>query len=77
MVIEWRVTNYDDIIIPEGAGLLFQWEGRIPHNVIEMASAVSVQPDCVFVGANAIETGQVNCLLYSYFELHGVDNYKG
>lgn len=58
--IEWRIASYEDLVITEGTGLLFEWEGVVPHNVIEMASSVSVARDCSFVGDQAQQLGQVS-----------------
>jgi len=60
-VIEWRLGAYRDLTISEGAGLLFQWNGPVPHNVIEMASPLSVTEDCKFVNQDSKKLGQV-CL---------------
>ena len=59
VVINWRVTTYNDITIPEGMGLIFQWNGPVPHSVVEMASRSSVD-SCLFVGPQAALTGQVS-----------------
>ena len=58
VVINWRVTAYSDITVPEGTGLIFQWNGPVPHSVVEMASRSSVD-SCLFVGPQAYLTGQV------------------
>ena len=59
-VIEWGIMEYSDITITEGTGLLFQWDGAVPQNVVEMASEASVGEDCMFVGEEQGEAlGQV------------------
>ena len=45
-VIEWRVTTYADITIPEGTGLLFHWDGSVYHDLIEMQTAANSPADC-------------------------------
>lgn len=55
-VIEWQVRSYEDLVIPEGSGLLFRWSGSY-HNVLEMSSPVDA--DCKFVSSKAFESGQV------------------
>jgi len=50
------VGVHNDITIPEGAALLFQWSGT-NHDILEMASPVD--NECTFVTSNAEELGQV------------------
>ena len=65
MVIDWRLTTYRDFTITEGTGLLFQWAGPVQHNVIEMASPLSVTEDCKFVNLDSKKLGQVYELVYT------------
>ena len=65
MVIDWRLTTYSDLTITEGTGLLFQWAGPVQHNVIEMASPLSVTQDCKFVNLDSKKLGQVYELVYT------------
>ena len=65
VVIDWRLTTYSDLTITEGMGLLFQWAGPVQHNVIEMASPLSVTQDCKFVNLDSKKLGQVYELVYT------------
>ena len=65
VVIDWRLTTYSDLTITEGTGLLFQWAGPVQHNVIEMASPLSVTQDCKFVNLDSKKLGQVYELVYT------------
>ncbi len=58
--VEWRITRYEDMTITQGTGLLFEWDGVISHNLIEMASPLSTSRDCTFVGTRGNEVGQVS-----------------
>jgi uncharacterized cupredoxin-like copper-binding protein len=59
-VITWTTDqSYSQISIPEGSGLLFQWSGSAPHDLVEMASPESTSQDCAFVGSTAVSLGKV------------------
>ena len=59
MVINWQLGNHADVTLTEGGGLLFQWNGPIPHNVIEMTSKESITDQCLFVGSTSQQLGKV------------------
>jgi len=69
-VIEWRLGTYRDLTISEGTGLLFQWDGPVPHNVIEMESPLSVTQDCKFVNLDSTKLGQVRLHVNMYVTPH-------
>jgi len=59
-IVDWRLgTTYDDITITVKTGVVFRWDGSIPHNLIEMTSHDAVA-SCAFVGSNAAALGKVS-----------------
>ena len=55
-VIEWGLGHtYDDVMIPSGTSLLFQWPSGTRHNVVELRSVPSMGP-CDFTSS---DSGQV------------------
>ena len=44
--IDWRVGTYTDITIGQDTGLLFQWDGAVMHDVVEMSAPVTSADDC-------------------------------
>ena len=58
-IVNWRLgVTYNDITITMGTGVVFRWDGSIPHNLIEMTSQDAVT-SCAFVGDNAVALGKV------------------
>ena len=68
-VVNWRLgTNYNDVTINIGTGIVFKWDGSIAHNLIEMTSRDAVT-DCMFVGDDSVMLGKVNkCILHTRFD---------
>ena len=65
--ITWTIDHtYTDIIISEDSGLLFNWNGPTPHNLIEMSSPQSTSEHCTYVGSNAAALGKVSTYTYTY-----------
>lgn len=59
-VIEWHIRQHSDLTISATTGLLFQWDDSVPHNIIEISTAVTSADECRFVGDSAYELGKVS-----------------
>ena len=56
----WLLTgNYADVMLTEVDGLVFQWNGIIPHNVIEMTFKKSITDQYLFMGSTSQQLGKV------------------
>ena len=58
-MIDWQIWEHSDLTISASTGLLFQWDGSVPHNIYEMSTAVTSSDECLFVGDSAYELGKV------------------
>ncbi len=45
--------SYSDITVPRGTGLLFQWNGAVIHDLVEMKTAIQSAEDCSLGVADA------------------------
>lgn len=52
LAIEWRVGSYQDITVTQGTGLLFQWNGAVMHDLVEMKRPINSAGDCSLGGAD-------------------------